>query len=136
MKKLTLAEENVMMILWNIEKGFLKDFVNAYPEPKPHHNTVATLIQILVSKKYIKYKLVGRSNLYTYTISKEEYLKKVTEDFVHQYFEGDAEALRQYLKSSTTEKLKEKEKEKDKKKSKKKKDKTKKVIDIYKLDEK
>ena len=35
MKELTKAEEQIMQILWKLEKGFVKDIVDAMPEPKP-----------------------------------------------------------------------------------------------------
>ena len=52
MKTLTRAEEQVMQALWKIEKGFLKDIIEAMPNPKPHSNTVATLLKILIEKKF------------------------------------------------------------------------------------
>ena len=48
MKTLTKAEEQVMQVLWGLQKGFLKDILEHCPEPKPHSNTVATLLKILV----------------------------------------------------------------------------------------
>ena len=48
MKTLTKAEEQVMQVLWALQKGFLKDILESSPEPKPHSNTVATLLIILV----------------------------------------------------------------------------------------
>ena len=53
MKSLTKAEEQVMQALWKLEKGFLKDIVDAMPEPKPHPNTVATLLKILTEKEFV-----------------------------------------------------------------------------------
>ncbi len=50
MKTLTKAEEEVMQVLWKLDKAFLKDIVNEMPEPKPHQNTVATILKILVEK--------------------------------------------------------------------------------------
>jgi predicted transcriptional regulator len=52
MKSLTPAEETLMHALWTIERGFLKDIMEAYPEPRPHHNTVATVLKILVEKGF------------------------------------------------------------------------------------
>ncbi len=56
MKSLTPAEETLMHALWTIERGFLKDIMEAYPEPKPHHNTVATVLKILVEKRIFESK--------------------------------------------------------------------------------
>ncbi len=52
-KQLTKAEEQIMQALWKIEKGFLKDIIEQIPEPKPHSNTVATILKILTDKKFV-----------------------------------------------------------------------------------
>ena len=51
-QKLTKAEEEIMQVLWNLGEGFLKDIVEQMPSPKPHSNTVATLLKILVEKGF------------------------------------------------------------------------------------
>lgn len=53
MKTLTKAEEQGMQALWKIQKGFLKDILDAMPNPKSYSNTVATLLKILIEKKFI-----------------------------------------------------------------------------------
>jgi len=63
MKSLTKAEEQVMQVLWTLEQGFLKDIMEAMPEPKPHPNTVSTILKILVEKKFVSYEVQGRNNL-------------------------------------------------------------------------
>ena len=52
LKPLTKAEEQVMQIIWKLNKAFLREIVDAMPIPKPHQNTVATLLKILIEKKY------------------------------------------------------------------------------------
>ena len=52
-KTLTKAEEQIMQAIWKIEKGFLKDIIDVLPEPKPHSNTVATILKIRVDKKFV-----------------------------------------------------------------------------------
>ncbi|MFO0450632.1 MAG: BlaI/MecI/CopY family transcriptional regulator, partial [Pseudomonadota bacterium] len=58
-KPLTKAEEQVMQVLWRLESAYLKDIVEAIPEPKPHSNTIATIIKILIDKGYISHKVHG-----------------------------------------------------------------------------
>ena len=60
MNKLTKAEEQVMQYLWQIEKGFLKDVLELFPEPKPHTNTISTILKILMEKGFVNYKTFGR----------------------------------------------------------------------------
>ena len=53
MKELTKAEEQVMQILWKLEKAFVKDLIDEMPEPKPAYNTVSTIIRILEKKGFV-----------------------------------------------------------------------------------
>lgn len=92
-KSLTKAEEQVMHVLWKLGKGFLKDLVEAMPEPKPHSNTVATILKILVEKGFVSYTTQGRNNLYEPKISKQDYGKKTINHLVKGYFEGSAAKL-------------------------------------------
>ena len=48
MKSLTKAEEQIMQVVWKLNKAFLREIVEAMPNPKPHQNTVATLLKILI----------------------------------------------------------------------------------------
>lgn len=93
MKPLTKAEEQVMLVLWKLGKGFLKDVVDLTPEPKPHPNTVATLLKILVEKGYVEYVVQGRNNCYEPRMSKADYGKKSAQQLVKGYFEGSAAKL-------------------------------------------
>jgi predicted transcriptional regulator len=88
MKTLTKAEEQVMQALWKIKDAFLRDIVDALPAPKPHQNTVATLLKILVEKGFVKITVLGRQHQYSPLISKEEYSKKTIRQLVKGYFEG------------------------------------------------
>ena len=87
-KPLTKAEEEIMQILWKLEKGFVKDIADAMPAPKPHYNTVSTILKILVDKGFIAYESFGKSNRYYPLINKDDYSKKSMKQFVKRYFEG------------------------------------------------
>lgn len=88
MKPLTKAEERVMQVLWKIEKGFLKEIIENSPNPKPHSNTISTVVNILVEKGFVEYETHGRNNLYKPRISKEEYAIKSINQILEGYFEG------------------------------------------------
>ena len=88
MKSLTRAEEQIMEAIWKIEQGFLKDVVQALRNPRPHSNTVATLIRILIEKGYISYEQLGRNNLYKVKITREQYAKKSVSNLMSAYFGG------------------------------------------------
>ena len=93
MKSLTKAEEQLMQVLWKLKQGFLKDIVENSPDPKPHPNTVATILKILVEKGFVEYDVQGRNNVYRPKISKVEYGKKTINNLVKGYFEGSAAKL-------------------------------------------
>jgi predicted transcriptional regulator len=88
MKILTKAEEQVMQVLWKLEKGFLREIIDAMPSPKPHQNTVATLLKILVDKEFVSTTVLGRQHLYTPLVEKDEYSKRTMKQIVKGYFEG------------------------------------------------
>ncbi len=87
-KPLTKAEEEIMQMLWKLNKAFVKEIVDELPEPKPHYNTVSTIIKILMDKGFVGYESFGKSNRYYPVIEKEEYSKKSMKQFVKRYFEG------------------------------------------------
>lgn len=93
MKSLTPAEETLMHALWTIERGFLKDIMEAYPEPKPHHNTVATVLKILVEKGFLKVKPFGRLHRYEVKVSKEQYYQQLLRLFIEEYYQASPELL-------------------------------------------
>jgi predicted transcriptional regulator len=83
-----------MQAIWKLNKAFLREIVDAMPVPKPHQNTVATLLKILMEKKYIKVDVIGRMHQYYPAISKEAYSKASMKTLVKGYFEGSfAEAV-------------------------------------------
>lgn len=93
MKPLTKAEEQVMLVVWDLGQGFLKDIMEHIPEPKPHSNTIATILKILVEKEFVEYEVQGRNNLYKPRISKTEYSRKSINQLVKGYFEGSPAKL-------------------------------------------
>jgi predicted transcriptional regulator len=87
-QQLTKAEEQVMQILWKISKGFLKDILDQYPEPKPHTNTVSTILKVLTDKSFVDYKVYGRQHQYFPLVSRDQYRGKSLKSFVKSYFQG------------------------------------------------
>ena len=59
MKQLTQAEEEVMQVLWRLDRAFVKEIVEEFPDPKPAYNTVSTIIRILEKKGVVGYKAFG-----------------------------------------------------------------------------
>lgn len=86
MRELTRAEEQVMQVLWKIRKGFVKDVLEHFDEPKPAYNTVSTIIRILQDKGFVDHKAYGRTHEYYPLVSKSEYSKNHLSNFVNDYF--------------------------------------------------
>ena len=86
MRELTRAEEQVMQVLWKIKKGFVKDVLEHFEDPKPAYNTVSTIIRILQDKGFVSHKAYGRTHEYYPLISKDEYSKSHLSNFINNYF--------------------------------------------------
>ena len=88
MKILTKAEEQIMQVIWKLDKAFLREIIDELPAPKPHNNTVATIIKILVDKEFVAITVFGRTHQYYPLVSKDAYSKNTMKSFVKGYFEG------------------------------------------------
>lgn len=81
MKKLAKREEQLMQVLWKLEKAFVKEIIDELPEPKPHYNTVSTIIRILQKKGFVGHEAVGGSHQYYPLIAQEDYLEEVLDNY-------------------------------------------------------
>lgn len=86
MKELTKAEEQVMRYLWKLEKGFLKDVVDMYSDPKPAYTTISTVVNVLVKKGFVLFKTYGKVREYSPSISKSEYSRFTFKSMLNKYF--------------------------------------------------
>ncbi len=88
LKELTKAEEQVMQVLWQLGKGFVKDVIEQLPEPKPAYNTVSTIIRILEKKGMVDHKSYGKTHEYYPVVDKNSYRKFYLENLTNNYFGG------------------------------------------------
>jgi predicted transcriptional regulator len=86
MEKLTNKEEEIMHILWNLEKAFVKDVLAEIKEDKPHYNTLSTIIRNLEDKGYVSYNAYGKTHQYYPIVSKETYRKGFMNTAINSYF--------------------------------------------------
>lgn len=86
MKPLTQAEEQIMQCLWKLKKAFLKDIIEALPEPKPAYTTVSTVLRVLVKKGFVDFDRFGKINQYFPLISKESYSQSTFQKMLEKYF--------------------------------------------------
>jgi BlaI family penicillinase repressor len=88
MQKLTRAEEELMQKLWDQEKAFLKDIIEAMPEPRPAQSTVATMLKIMETKGFVAHKVYGKSFEYYPLVSRKDYTKAYFGQYLNSYFGG------------------------------------------------
>ena len=86
MEKLTNKEEEILHVLWNLEKAFVKDVLFEIKGEKPHYNTLSTIIRNLEEKGYVSYKAYGKTHEYYPVISKEAYRKRFFNNAIDNYF--------------------------------------------------
>ncbi len=88
MNSLTKAEEQVMQFIWKLNKAFLKDIVDQFPEPRPAYTTISTVIRVLVKKKFVDFNTYGKIHQYFPLVSKEEYFRAHFKGVVKNFFSG------------------------------------------------
>ena len=93
MKELTKAEEQVMKILWQIKKGFVKDILEQMLDPKPAYNTVSTIVRILEKKGFVGYTAYGKTHEYYALVARADYSNYFLKNFIGSYFGGSFRKL-------------------------------------------
>ena len=86
MKKLTQKEEEIMEYFWINGPMFIRELLSHQGEPKPHYNTLSTIVRILEEKKYIGYESYGNTYRYYALISEDEYRKSTLDNVINRYF--------------------------------------------------
>lgn len=100
MSELTKAEEQVMQYVWKLEKAFLKDIVEEFPEPKPAYTTISTVVRVLVRKKYLSYISYGKVHQYSPAVSKEVYFQKHMKQLIGSFFNGSTSKFASFFTDS------------------------------------
>jgi len=88
MQKLAKREEEIMQILWKLEKAFIKEVIEEMPDPKPHYNTVSTIVRILSDKGFVGHNTFGNTHQYYPLLPKENYQKDAISDVLKKYFDN------------------------------------------------
>lgn len=96
-KELTRAEEQLMQIVWQLKKSFVKEIIDILPEPKPAYNTVSTFIRILETKGFIGHTAYGKSHQYYPIVSKDEYQNFATDKLMNGYFDNSVKRMFSYF---------------------------------------
>ncbi|TPE44763.1 BlaI/MecI/CopY family transcriptional regulator [Pontibacter mangrovi] len=93
MEKLTQQEEEAMQTVWSLEGGFIKEFLEHMPEPKPPYTTLASTVKNLEKKGYVQGEKLGNSYRYLPLIKQEDYKKRFMKGFVGDYFKNSYKEL-------------------------------------------
>lgn len=97
MIKLTQKEEEVMKILWKLEKAFVKEIIEKYPDPKPPYNTISSLVRLLQSKGVIGFTRYGNTFQYYPILSKFEYRESTLGGIIGDYFDNSYKNILAFL---------------------------------------
>lgn len=100
--ELTRAELEIMQIVWKLDKCFLGEIVEACEEPKPAYTTVASTLNVLVTKGYVTYKTWNKSNQYYAVLQKEDYAGKVIRHTLSRFFNNSPSQMLSFLNDSQT----------------------------------
>jgi len=99
--QLTKTEEDLMNYLWKLEKAFMKDLLEAYPEPKPANTTVATLLKRMTDKGFIAYNLFGNSREYYPLVKKKDYFSKHVNGLIKHFFNDSSSQFASFFTKET-----------------------------------
>jgi len=106
-KRLTRAEEEIMLILWNLKEGTIRDVMNELDEPETPYTTVSTVVRVLEKKGIVGHRAVGTTYLYYPQLDKKEYLKGHLTGIVANYFDGSFSRLAAFFAKENDLKLNE-----------------------------
>ena len=98
---LSKSEEQVMNYLWKLEKAFIKDLLQEFPEPKPATTTVLTLLKRMKGKGYVDFKLFGNSREYFPLVAKKDYFKSHFNGLMKDFFNDSPVQLASFFATET-----------------------------------
>ena len=99
--QLTKTEEQLMQILWKQEKAFMKDLLEAFPEPKPASTTIATLLKRMSDKGFVGYKEYGKSREYFPLVAKSDYFSRQVNGMIKSFFNNSAAQFASFFTKET-----------------------------------
>lgn len=98
---LTNAEEQVMRLLWKLERAFIRDLMDEFPEPKPAQTTVFTLLKRMIDKGFVNFKQYGNSREYYPLVSKKEYFSKQISEMISKFFNNSTTQFASFFADET-----------------------------------
>jgi len=98
---LTNAEEQVMKLLWRLDKAFIRDLLEEYPDPKPATTTVITLLKRMMDKGFVGYKQYGNSREYYPLIDKADYFSNHINGLIKDFFNNSTAQFASFFTNET-----------------------------------
>jgi len=92
-KQLTKAEEEIMLLLWQLKEANVAQLIETMSEPKPAYNTVSTIVRILETKKFVDHKKAGKGHIYFPIVAKEVYSNQSMNKLINGFFEGSFKSM-------------------------------------------
>ena len=93
MKHLTAREEVLMNMFWDNGPMHVRDVLKLFPEPKPHFNTVSTIVRILENKDFLDHETVGNSHRYFAKVSRDDFKRGTLRDVITRYFDNSLKGM-------------------------------------------
>ena len=98
---LTTAEEQIMKLLWRLEKAFIRDLLNEFPDPKPASTTVLTLLKRMIDKGFVSYNLFGNSREYYPLVKKTDYFSDHINGLIKDFFNNSTAQFASFFANET-----------------------------------
>jgi len=98
---LTNAEEQIMKVLWELERAFIRDLMNEFPEPKPAQTTVFTLLKRMIDKDFVGFRQYGNSREYYPRVSKSEYFSDQIKGIIKDFFNNSSAQFASFFAEET-----------------------------------
>ena len=99
--QLSNSEEQLMQHLWKLEKAFMKDLLDQYPDPKPATTTIATLLKRMIDKKFVSYNELGNAREYFPLVKKTDYFSKHVNGLIKNFFNDSTSQFASFFTRET-----------------------------------
>ena len=86
MKKLTHKEKEIMDLYWQHGPMFVRELQEHYADPKPHFNTLSTLVRLLEKNGFLSHRQFGNTYQYYPVVSENEYGRSSLAGIIRNYF--------------------------------------------------
>ena len=98
---LTNAEEQIMKLLWKLDKAFIRDLLNEFPDPKPATTTVITLLKRMIDKGFVSYRQCGNSREYYPMVKKSDYFSDHINVLIKDFFNNSTTQFASFFTNET-----------------------------------